>query len=127
MLQLSNYQLVIVLHVGWNNTKNCYYGDLMGTRSKRKRSHLKSFSSSQDGDSDSGQADSKWSKSCQGSVKHLTDYLHDREELHLQLFTIFSKKEIKGLLPDALKVGWKSESLFFSRERNDKSTLMVIV
>ncbi|XP_067028658.1 caspase activity and apoptosis inhibitor 1-like isoform X1 [Acropora muricata] len=72
-------------------------------RSKRKRSHLKSFSSSQDGDSDSGQAESKWGKSCQGSVKHLTDYLHDREELHLQLFTIFSKKEIKGLLPDALK------------------------
>lgn len=85
--------------------------DLMGTRSKRKRSHLKSFSSSQDGDgdSDSGQAESKWSKSCQGSVKHLTDYLHDKEELHLQLFTIFSKKEIKGLLPDALKVGRKSE------------------
>lgn len=74
-------------------------------RSKRKRSHLKSFSSSQDGDgdSDSGQAESKWSKSCQGSVKHLTDYLHDREELHLQLFTIFSKREIKGLLPEALK------------------------
>ena len=42
-------------------------------------------------------------------MKHLTDYLHDKEELQLQLFALFSKKEIKGLLPDALKVEWKSE------------------
>ena len=99
-----------MLHVGWNNNYYwSYYGDLIGTRSKRKRNHLKSFSSSQDGDSDGGQAEGKWRKNCQGSVKHLTDYLHDKEELQLQLFALFSKKEIKGLLPDALKVEWKSE------------------
>ena len=41
-------------------------------------------------------------------MKHLSAYLHDKEELQVQLFTIIPKKEVKGMMPDALKVWFNS-------------------
>ena len=34
----------------------------------------------------------------------LTEFLDNRTELHVQLFTIIPKKEVKEMMPDILKV-----------------------
>lgn len=73
-------------------------------RSEKKRNQPKSPSSSQDVDSDGVKTRIKRKKDCKASsVKHLSAYLHDKEELQVQLFTIIPKKEVKGMMPDALK------------------------
>ena len=38
------------------------------------------------------------------SITPLTEFLDDKGELHAQLFTIISKKEVKEMMPDILKV-----------------------
>jgi len=70
-------------------------------RSKKKSKKFKSSSSSQDIESDSTNTRSKSNRNADD--KHLREFLDDRKELHLQLFSIISKKEVKGMMPDILK------------------------
>lgn len=73
-------------------------------RSKKKSKKFKSSSSSQDIESDSTNTRSKSNRNADDRIKHLREFLDDRKELHLQLFSIISKKEVKGMMPDILKV-----------------------
>ena len=73
--------------------------------SRKKGKKLKSSSPSKDIDNDdtkTGSTNSKASK--HERIKHLTEFLDDRKELHTQLFTIIPKKEVKEMMPDILKV-----------------------
>lgn len=72
-------------------------------RSKKKSKKIKSSSSSQDVESDSTKAESKSSKNSKNSIMQLTEFLDNRTELHVQLFTIIPKKEVKEMMPDILK------------------------
>lgn len=73
-------------------------------RSKSGKSKkFKSSSSSQDIESDSTKTESKRNKSDSESITPLTEFLDDKAELHEQLFTIISKKEVKEMMPDILK------------------------
>lgn len=77
----------------------------LSCRSKSGKSKkFKSSSSSQDIESDSIKTESKRNKSDCESITPLTEFLDDKAELHAQLFTIISKKEVKEMIPDILKV-----------------------
>lgn len=74
-------------------------------RNKSKKSKkFKSSSSSVDIESDNTRTGSKTNKASNESIKHLTEFLDDRKELHAQLFSIIPKKEVKEMMPNILKV-----------------------
>ena len=86
------------------------YNHVLNTcRSKRKTK--KSSGSSQDVESDSSRSGSKRVKNGSEDIKHLREFLHDRKELNAQLFTIISKREVKRMMPDILKVKVKFQSV----------------
>jgi len=72
-------------------------------RNKKKSKKIKSSSSSVDVDSDNIRTGSKSSKASNESIKHLTEFLDNRKELHAQLFSIIPKKEVKEMMPKILK------------------------
>ncbi|KAL9950430.1 hypothetical protein ACROYT_G042925 [Oculina patagonica] len=72
-------------------------------RNKKKSKKFKSSSSSVDVESDNTRTGNKSSKQSNQSIKPLTEFLDDRKELHTQLFSIISKKEVKEMMPDILK------------------------
>ena len=45
------------------------------------------------------------------NIKPLSSYVNNREDLHRQLFTIISKKELKRMLPGILKVSYTEDGL----------------
>jgi hypothetical protein len=57
-------------------------------------------------------------------IKPLSGYVDDRKELHKEIFTLVSKKEVKDLLPASLKVWYSITTLIvrnhlcFIREHN---------
>ena len=57
-----------------------------------------------DVESENTKIGNKSSKPSNDSIKHLTEFLDDRKELHTLLFNIISKKEVKEMMPDILKV-----------------------
>lgn len=73
-------------------------------RRKKKNKNVKSSGSSQDVESDSSRSGSKMSKNSNENIIHLTELIEDRKELHEQLFKVIPKKEVKGIMPDILKV-----------------------
>ncbi|KAJ7378650.1 hypothetical protein OS493_021952 [Desmophyllum pertusum] len=73
-------------------------------RNKKKSKKVKSSSSSLDIESDNTRTESKNSKASNERIKHLTEFLDDRKQLHEQLFSIIPKKEVKDMMPDILKV-----------------------
>ncbi|KAJ7378649.1 regulation of apoptotic process [Desmophyllum pertusum] len=72
-------------------------------RNKKKSKKVKSSSSSLDIESDNTKTESKNSKASNERIKHLTEFLDDRKQLHEQLFSIIPKKEVKDMMPDILK------------------------
>lgn len=54
--------------------------------------------------SDNTRTESKSNKTSNESIKHLTEFLDNRKELHAQLFSIIPKKEVKEMMPKILKV-----------------------
>lgn len=54
--------------------------------------------------SDNTRTGSKSNKTSNESIKHLTEFLDNRKELHAQLFSIIPKKEVKEMMPKILKV-----------------------
>ena len=73
---------------------------------KKKSKKFKSSSSSVDVESDNTRTGSKSNKASNESIKHLTEFLDDRKELHAQLFSIIPKKEVKEMMPNILKVNY---------------------
>ena len=71
---------------------------------RRKKKNIKLSGSSQDAESDSSRSGSKMSKNSNENFIHLTELLEDRKQLHEQLFKVIPKKEVKGIMPDILKV-----------------------
>lgn len=57
-----------------------------------------------DVESDNTRTGSRSHKAGNENIKHLTEFLDDRKELHAQLFSIIPKKEVKEMMPDILKV-----------------------
>ena len=57
-----------------------------------------------DVESENTKIGNKSSKPSNDSIKHLTEFVDDRKELHTLLFSIISKKEVKEMMPDILKV-----------------------
>jgi len=72
-------------------------------RNKKKSKKFKSPSSSVDVESDNTRTGSRSHKAGNENIKHLTEFLDDRKELHAQLFSIIPKKEVKEMMPDILK------------------------
>jgi len=57
-----------------------------------------------DVESDNIRTGSKSIKASDDNIKHLTEFLDNRKELHAQLFSIIPKKEVKEMMPNILKV-----------------------
>ena len=57
-----------------------------------------------DVESDTIRTGSKSIKTSDEDIKHLTEFLDNRKELHAQLFSIIPKKEVKEMMPNILKV-----------------------
>lgn len=72
-------------------------------RDRKKSKKAKSSSPSQDIENNDISTRSKNNKTDNERIKHLTEFLDDRKELHNELFTIVSKKEIKEMMPEILK------------------------
>ena len=76
----------------------------LSNSNKKKSKKIKSSSSSGDVKSDNTRTGSKSNKANNESIKHLTEFLDNRKELHAQLFSIIPKKEVKEMMPKILKV-----------------------
>ena len=57
-----------------------------------------------DVESDNIRTGSKSNETSNENIKHLTEFLDNKKELHAQLFSIIPKKEVKEMMPNILKV-----------------------